>query len=1128
MDEKMDYRIGLDIGIASVGWAVLQNNSDDEPVRIVDLGVRIFDTAEIPKTGESLAGPRRAARTTRRRLRRRKHRLDRIKWLFENQGLINIDDFLKRYNMAGLPDVYQLRYEALDRKLTDEELAQVLLHIAKHRGFRSTRKAETAAKENGAVLKATDENQKRMQEKGYRTVGEMIYLDEAFRTGCSWSEKGYILTPRNKAENYQHTMLRAMLVEEVKEIFSSQRRLGNEKATEELEEKYLEIMTSQRSFDLGPGMQPDGKPSPYAMEGFSDRVGKCTFLGDQGELRGAKGTYTAEYFVALQKINHTKLVNQDGETRNFTEEERRALTLLLFTQKEVKYAAVRKKLGLPEDILFYNLNYKKAATKEEQQKENQNTEKAKFIGMPYYHDYKKCLEERVKYLTENEVRDLFDEIGTILTCYKNDDSRTERLAKLGLVPIEMEGLLAYTPTKFQHLSMKAMRNIIPFLEKGMTYDKACEEAGYDFKADSKGIKQKLLTGEKVNQTINEITNPVVKRSVSQTVKVINAIIRTYGSPQAINIELAREMSKTFEERRKIKGDMEKRQKNNEDVKKQIQELGKLSPTGQDILKYRLWQEQQGICMYSGKTIPLEELFKPGYDIDHILPYSITFDDSFRNKVLVTSQENRQKGNRTPYEYMGNDEQRWNEFEIRVKTTIRDYKKQQKLLKKHFSEEERSEFKERNLTDTKYITTVIYNMIRQNLEMAPLNRPEKKKQVRAVNGAITAYLRKRWGLPQKNRETDTHHAMDAVVIACCTDGMIQKISRYTKVRERCYSKGTEFVDAETGEIFRPEDYSRAEWDEIFGVHIPKPWETFRAELDVRMGDDPKGFLDTHSDVALELDYPEYIYENLRPIFVSRMPNHKVTGAAHADTIRSPRHFKDEGIVLTKTALTDLKLDKHGEIDGYYNPQSDLLLYEALKKQLLLYGNDAKKAFAQDFHKPKADGTEGPVVRKVKIQKKQTMGVFVDSGNGIAENGGMVRIDVYRVNGKYYFVPVYTADVVKKVLPDRASTANKPYSEWRTMEDKDFLFSLYSRDLVHIKSKKGIPIKNVDGSLGESKEVYAYYIGADISGAKIEGKAHDSRYTFRGIGVQKLELIEKCQVDILGHISTVKNEKRMGFS
>ena len=260
----------------------------------------------------------------------------------------------------------------------------------------------------------------------------------------------------------------------------------------------------------------------------------------------------------------------------------------------------------------------------------------------------------------------------------------------------------------------------------------------------------------------------------------------------------------------------------------------------------------------------------------------------------------------------------------------------------------------------------------------------------------------------------------------------------------------------------------------------------------------------------------------------MPNHKVTGAAHADTIRSPRHFKDEGIVLTKTALTDLKLDKDGEIDGYYNPQSDLLLYEALKKQLLLYGNDAKKAFAQDFHKPKADGTEGPVVRKVKILKKQTMGVFVDSGNGIAENGGMVRIDVFRVNGKYYFVPVYTADVVKKVLPNRAATAHKPYEEWKVMEDKDFLFSLYSRDLVHIKSKKDIPIKMVNGGMDVVKEVYTYYIGADISAANVQGIAHDSRYKFRGLGIQSLDVFEKCQVDILGHVSTIKSEKRMGFS
>ena len=113
--QKRNYRIGLDIGIASVGWAVLENNSQDEPIRILDLGVRVFDVAEVPKTGEALAAARRDARTTRRRLRRRRHRQERIKWLFEQEGLISIEKFMKRYESPNLPDVYELRYEGLER-----------------------------------------------------------------------------------------------------------------------------------------------------------------------------------------------------------------------------------------------------------------------------------------------------------------------------------------------------------------------------------------------------------------------------------------------------------------------------------------------------------------------------------------------------------------------------------------------------------------------------------------------------------------------------------------------------------------------------------------------------------------------------------------------------------------------------------------------------------------------------------------------------------------------------------------------------------------------------------------------------------------------------------------------------
>ncbi|MCI8326816.1 MAG: type II CRISPR RNA-guided endonuclease Cas9 [Lachnospiraceae bacterium] len=1154
--EHRNYRIGLDIGITSVGWAVLENNSQDEPIRILDLGVRIFDAAEVPKTGDPLAAERRNARTTRRRLRRRRHRLDRIKYLFEKEGLIQIEDFMERYHSPNLPDVYKLRYEGLDRKLEDEEFAQVLLHIAKHRGFRSTRKAELKEGDNGKVLKATKENQERMKEKGYRTVGEMIYKDEAFHTDCEWAEHGYLLTPRNKADDYRHTMLRDLLEEEVKTLFVSQRAFGNEKATEGLEKDYLEIMLSQRSFDMGPGNQPDGAPSPYAMNGFEDTVGLCTFERESGERRAAKATYTAELFVALQKINHLKIVRMDGSSRNLTDEERELILDMLYTQKEVKYAAVRKKLNLEKEERFNTLNYYLKRGKEKEGTDNtviseaekaaeedaiiKTTENVKFVSMTNCYEYRKRIGSYLETLPSEEKQTLLDRIGTVLTCYKNDDSRLQEFEKIGLDEELAESLLDLTPSKFQHLSLKAMKKILPYLRQGMTYDKACEAAGYDFKNDNCGEKSKLLKGEQIREIVEEITNPVVKRSVSQTIKVINAIIMEYGSPQAINIELAREMSRNFMDRKKLEKQMEENRKKNELAKKEIQELGFLNPKGQDILKYRLWHDQQHRCLYTGELIPLEKLFDGAYDIDHILPYSITFDDSYRNKALVTSQANREKGNRTPYEYFGNDEKRWKEYEARVNTFIRDYKKRQKLLKKGFTKEDRKEFKERNLNDTKYITRVIYNMIRQNLEMEPYSRPEKKKKVFAVNGSITAYLRKRWGFMQKDRSTDRHHAMDAAVVACCTDGMIQKISRSAQYREVLY-KGRvkvdyEIVDVETGEIISLDELLREEWDERYGAQIPQPWPNFRDELDVRMGEDPKNFMDTHPDVYQLFRYPQDVYEKIRPIFVSRMPNHKVTGAAHADTIRSPRHyenggnvFDEGGYVLSRTPITDLKLDKDGEVKDYYNKESDPLLYNALKRQLELFDNDGKKAFAEDFHKPKADGSKGPVVKKVKTYKKMSLGVAVNGGKGIAENGNgaMIRVDVFRENEKYYFVPVYTSDVVKKRLPNRAAVANKPYSEWKEMKDENFLFSLYSRDLVKFKHPKGKNVKCKDGTSITLIDEIVYYIGANIHTASFSCKAQDNKYEFDGLGIQSLKELKKYQVDVLGHVSEVKQEKRMGF-
>ncbi len=1126
-ERKLDYRIGLDIGIASVGWAVLENNSKDEPVHIVDLGVRIFDTPEVPKTGASLATPRREARTSRRRLRRRKHRLERIKWLLEREGIIDIEAFMKRYESANLPDVYELRYKALEEKLDNDELAQILIHIAKHRGFCSTRKAELKDKETGAVLSATEENKKRMEEKSYRTVGEMIYKDEAFRTSCPWNKKGYVLTPRNTAGEYKHTMLRDLLEEEVKIIFECQRKYGNEKATEELEKKYLEIMLSQRSFDMGPGNQPNGKPSPYAMDGFGNKVGLCSLEPrENGEIRGAKATYTAELFVVLQKINNLRLVERGGKARALSSEERRILVELVHQQKDVTYTKVRKKLNIEEIYRFKGLNYSSKGDSEEDK--IKETEKVKFISMPWYQEYKKRMKHVLETYPKEEQEELLDYVGTILTLYKNDDTRTRELKKKNLSDEVIDSLLELNPSKFQHVSLKAMKKILPYLKEGLVYSDACEKAGYNHKGNVTGKKSKLLKGKEIVDIINDINNPVVKRSVSQTVKVINAIIQTYGSPQAINIELAREMSKSYADRKKIETQIKERREENEKAIESIQEYNVLSPKGQDIIKWRLWKEQGECCMYSGEHISINELFTGDYDIDHILPYSATYDDSYRNKVLVRADENRQKGNRTPYEYFGNNEEKWNAFEVRV-NSIRDYKKQQKLLKQHLTDEDIKQFKARNLNDTRYISRVILNMINENLELAPLNSNERKKQVLAVNGAITGTMRKRWGLPEKNRATDTHHAMDAVVIACCTDGMIQKITKAYQTREKFVIHDDKAVNVETGEILLREGKSKEEWNEETGKWLAKPWTYFDKELEIRMGENPKNFLDAHMDMQVKLNYPDWIYEKIRPIFVSRMPNRKVSGAIHEDTIRSPRHYKDEGIVLTKTALTSLKLDKNNEIADYYNKESDLLLYNALKKQLLLYGGDAKKAFAEPFYKPKSDGTLGHVVKKVKLYNKMSLGVYVNDKKGIASNanGSMVRVDVFCEGGKYYFVPIYMSNVVEKRLPNRASVPNKSYNEWKEVKDEDFIFSLYPRDLIWFESKQAKNATCVDGTKRAVKSGFVYYVKAGISTASFTVKAHDSSYEFPSFGIQNLQELKKYQVDVLGNKWEVKNERRMGF-
>lgn len=614
------YTLGLNLGIASVGWAVLQNDANKEPMKIVDLGVRVFERAEQPKTGKSLAAPRREARSARRRLRRRRHRKERIKYLIETEGIMTKAEMEAMFAASGFEkSVYELRVYGLDNRLNREELVRLLIHYAQRRGYRSNSTAEAAKddKEAGKVKKALSDNRERMQRGGYRTVGEMIWKDPDFRD----PETGE-LRPHNAPNDYKLTQERSEIVREVRMILSAQMVHGSTYVHEAFIEKYLSILESQRNFDEGPGGN-----SPFGGNLIEKMFGPCTFLGFEGEKRAAKACYTFEYFRLLQELNHMRLVRPGHPSEPLTKEQREIIIAAAMKTEGLTYAQIRKKLGIPDEYLFNSLYYGS--------KEVAEQEKKKFGHMQSYHKIRKALNSVEKGLINKISTDDLDVIGHILTAYKNDDNRTAALSEAGISERIIPALLELSFSKTGNLSVKAMRMLIPELEKGITYDKACIAVFGSTYKDKNVEATEEDKKKRLAEEVENITNPVVRRSVAQTMKVIRAIIRKYGPPEQIRIELAREMKKNHDERKKLKARQVENQKANERICEKVREYKNGEPTGLDIVKFKLWEEQDGKCLYSGKPLALEHLFDAGYaDVGHIIPYSLSFDDSYNNKETL--------------------------------------------------------------------------------------------------------------------------------------------------------------------------------------------------------------------------------------------------------------------------------------------------------------------------------------------------------------------------------------------------------------------------------------------------------------------------------------------------------------
>ncbi len=769
----MGYTLGLDLGPTSIGWALL----DFKEEYIIDAGVRIFEEGVEnmdQKQEMSKNASRREKRQIRRQTWRRKKRRRQLRsklWELDMMPKDDLDDFFAM-------NPYPLREKALYEKLTPYEIGRIFYHLNERRGYKSNRIESLSDKEEGAIYDGSDKSgargiselRKAIAEGGFKTLGE--YLNS--------------LNPHDIRIRNRYTE-RDMFVEEFDSIWEIQKQF------------YPELLNDENYKDIRDRIIFYQRP----LKSQKNRRGYCKF--EKNKRRAARFHPTVEEFVMHQQLNSIRVIGGDridDDRQKLTNREREILLKELETKGQVTFKKMRKLL---------QLNGKEYKINVESQE--------KIDGLKFYSKLKKAIGKDFDKYDDEE---LFKMWNTLHFAKEPEWLLDYARKTWGFEGDKLEKFCKIKfPKTYAKLSLKAIRNILPYLKEGLIYSDAAERAGYDHSLleEKPEILEKLPTPENV-------ANPLVNQTLHQLKKVVNEIIDVYGKPEEIRVEMARDLKLSREHRLKILIENRAREKEADEIKKILTKEGLVDvPTRNDIKKYKLWVECNETCPYTGKKIGLHQLYNGEVDIEHIIPYSRSLDSSFNNLSLCFREENEIKGNKTPYEAYGGDTERFEEMKYRLKDTKMQKPKVDRFLAKKLDP---NEFISRKLNDTRYISKVAKNYMKHLTE-----------NVNVATGQTTATLRRFWGLNAilardnededlKNREDHRHHAVDAIAIAATSRAALKRLS-----------------DAHSAYGMKEEKLVR---------HFPPPWEGFYIDV-------------------------EYA---LQKIIVSRRVNRKVRGQMHEDT------------------------------------------------------------------------------------------------------------------------------------------------------------------------------------------------------------------------------------------------------
>lgn len=1088
MKKHYNYTLGLDLGVGSVGWSCVLNDDEGNPYRILDLGSRIFESE-----GASMED-RRVARGLRRVLRRRRGRVNKTKQIFIQHHYLTQEKVKSLFDVKGEAkrNPYALKIKGKAEALTLEELCIVLVHYSKGRGFKSNRKVLESASESKSaseeqkLLFAKQQTEHYLKEKQVEnplyTITDLL-MEEFLKNGRI----------RNTSGNYQVGITRAMIEQEVVHILNKQIDLGVIEAS--FKDEYLQILLHQRLFSEGPD-----EPSPYHNP-LQQMIGTCRFTH---ESRAAKTSVSYELFTLVQKLRDIRFYElDDNQKQKLNTSEIEACVELALNNKAITYKVIQNLLKrkvkftglmLPKKKYFEVLDRLKVNPEldklEELQKEK---DKIEIYKLEKYSSLKNKLEKVLgkDYSLRLEQYDL---IADCLTRCKSDieienylNGKREVLKEIDLTTEVKEFVKQLDDqgySAFGKVSYRFLNEVLPLMiHEGKDYAEACSALGYnhsnqinnteDF--DEVPVIDSIL--EQLEQTIN---NKTVIRTLIESRKVVNAVINEYGKPLSIHIEMARELTKSADERKDIQNQQFANQTSNMAMKYQIYSKhadkfrGIESITGQDLIEYKLYIEQQGICPYTLlKTgdenlarIDEKLLFTSYVEIDHIIPYSICFDDRMENKVLVKKQENQEKSNRTPLQFYGNAIGKGKYVAWVNRNTAISEEKQSRYLADKVTDQLLNDYRARTLNDTRYAAKAFKQILNYSFPSIKIKSftgqiTAKLRNVYRLNGLTHSYEAKDYkkknesspeldvlyqelnemilnGVPRrskeyyaqqskiqklinensvKNRENHLHHALDATILAIANDKTRRKVEmhemalRQKKLNEISFK--IPVFDADTGELIRFEEEvmsieeyrARLKHNESIEKAIfPEPYPYFKDEVIYRVYELEKDRL--HEQLSGLPQYLNVNLEEIEPIFVSHHTSSKASGRMHKATFYGVKEVEDKKILTGRMAINSDKFDLK-KLDTIYDSEgTQSYIYSAVKEWLEGYPNGQKAYEGHNKKFPK--NRNGNEIKKVKLdvgELKEEFQIQKDIKQYV-EKEDVVQVRVYQRENddKLYFVGI----------------------------------------------------------------------------------------------------------------------------